>query len=192
MLTHLPLLHNVEPIVTAQRGQHNMTQCKQPIMSDAAHKCELCGRRNFKSQRGLSKHKLENKGGRDHLEARFGSNTDAKIAAACLPADAAHEPQKCAAGSQNAMHCPDVFDGSGAKRAKHMSLPDKDFTSAWPMKAQSQPEQSQPDNDSDAGSPHEMNIVAAAAPPVSTVLHGLNARFLLLRHFVTGQDPHER
>jgi len=31
-----------------------------------------------------------------------------------------------------------------------MSLPDKDFASAWLMKAQSHPEQSQADNDSDA------------------------------------------
>jgi len=31
-----------------------------------------------------------------------------------------------------------------------MSLPDKDFTSAWLQKAQSQLEQSQADNDSDA------------------------------------------
>jgi len=54
-------------------------------MSNATYKCELCGRDNFKSQRGLSKHKLENKGYRDHLKARFGSNTDAKIAAAHLP-----------------------------------------------------------------------------------------------------------
>jgi len=61
-----------------------------------------------------------------------------------------HEPQSCPAGSQNAMHCPDASDGLGAKRAKHMSLPDKDFTSAWLMKAQSQLEQSQADNELDA------------------------------------------
>jgi len=48
------------------------------------------------------------------------------------------------------MHCPDVADGLGAKRAKCMSLPEKDFTSAWLMKAQSQLEQSQVDTDSDA------------------------------------------
>jgi len=147
---HLPLLHNVEPTVTAQTEQHSVTQCKQPIMSEATHKCEHCGCDNFKSKRGLSKHKLENKGCRDHLKARFGSNTDAKIAAACLPADTAHEPQTCAAGSQNAMHHPDVSDGLGAKRAKCMSLPNKDFTSTWLMKAQSQLEQSQVDIDSDA------------------------------------------
>ena len=119
-------------------------------MSNATYKCELCGRDNFKSQRGLSKHKLENKGCRDHLKARFGSNTDAKIAAAYLPVDTVHKPQNCAAGSQNAMHYPDMSDGLGAKRAKYMSLPDKDFISAWLMKAQSQLEQSQADNDSDA------------------------------------------
>jgi len=49
-------------------------------MSNATYKCDLCGRDDFKSQRGLSKHKLENKGCRDHLKARFGSNTDTKIA----------------------------------------------------------------------------------------------------------------
>jgi len=119
-------------------------------MSEATCKCELCGRDNFKSQRGSSKHKLENKGCRDNPKAQFGSDTDAKIAAACPPADAAHKPQNCAAGSQNAMHCPDMSDGSGARRAKHMSLPDKDFMSAWPMKAQSQQEQSQVDIDLDA------------------------------------------
>jgi len=81
----------------------------------------LCGRDNFKSQRGLSKHKLENKACRDHLKARFGSNTDAKIAAACLPVDTVHKPQNCTAGSQNAMHYPDMSDGLGAKRAKCMS-----------------------------------------------------------------------
>jgi len=59
-------------------------------MSNATYKCELCGRDNFKSQRGLSKHKLENKGCRDHLKARFGSNTDAKIAAAYLSVDTVH------------------------------------------------------------------------------------------------------
>jgi len=48
------------------------------------------------------------------------------------------------------MYHPDVSDRLGAKRAKHMSLPDKDFTSAWLMKAQSQLEQSQVDIDSDA------------------------------------------
>jgi len=111
-------------------------------MSEAAYKCELGGRDNFKSQRGLSKHKLENKGCRDHLKAWFGSNADAKIAAACLPADTVHKPQNCAAGSQNAMHCLDMTDGLGAKRAKHMSLPDKDFMSAWLIKAQSQLEHS--------------------------------------------------
>jgi len=119
-------------------------------MSNAACKCELCGRDNFKSQRGLSKHKLENKGCRDHLKARFGSDTDAKIAAACLPVDTAHKPQNCATGSQNAMHCPDMTCGLGAKRAKCMSLPDRDFTSAWLTKAQSQLEQSQADINSDA------------------------------------------
>jgi len=112
-------------------------------MSEATYKCEHCGRDNFKSQRGLSKHKLENKGCRDHLKARFGSNADAKIAAACLPVDTAHKPQNYAAGSQNAVHHPDMSNGLGAKRAKYMSLPDKDFTSAWLMKAQSQLEQSQ-------------------------------------------------
>mgnify|MGYP007080224193 CR=1 FL=1 len=48
------------------------------------------------------------------------------------------------------MHHPDVSDGSGAKWAKYMSLPDKDFISAWLMQAQSQVEQSQADNDSDS------------------------------------------
>jgi len=46
------------------------------------------------------------------------------------------------------MHCPDMSDGLGAKRAKCMLLPD--FVSAWLMKAQSQLEQSQADNDSDS------------------------------------------
>jgi len=68
-------------------------------MSEATYKCELCGRDNFKSQHRLSKHKLENKGYREHLKARFGANADTKIAAAHLPADAAHKPQNCAAGS---------------------------------------------------------------------------------------------
>jgi len=119
-------------------------------MSNATYKCELCGRDNFKSQRGLSKHKLENKSCRDHLKARFGSNTDAKVAAAYLPVDTAHKPQNCATGSHNAMHYPDMTDGLGAKRAKYMSLPDKDFISAWLIKAQSQLEQSQADINSDA------------------------------------------
>jgi len=119
-------------------------------MSEATCKCEHCGRDDFKSKRGLRKHKLEKKGCRDHLKARFGCNADAKIAAACLPVDTAHKPQNCAAGSQNAMHYPDVPDRLGAKRAKCMSLPDKDFMSAWLMKAQSELEQSQVDNDSDA------------------------------------------
>jgi len=79
-------------------------------MSEATYKCELCGRDNFKGQRRLSKDKLENKGCRDHLKAHFGSNADAKIAAACLPVDTAHEPQNCAAGSQNAKHYPDMSD----------------------------------------------------------------------------------
>jgi len=150
VLIHLPLLHNIEPIVTTQTGQRSITQCKQPIMSEATYKCELCGRDNFKSQRGLSKHKLENKARRDHLKVRFGSNTDTKIAAAYLPVDTVHKPQNCTAGSHNAMHYPDMSDGLGAKRAKYMSLPDKDFISAWLMKAQSQLEQSQAHNDSDA------------------------------------------
>ena len=98
-------------------------------MSDDICKCEPYRRDDFKSQRGSSKHKLENKGCKDHLKARFGSNTDTKIAAACLPADTAHESQSCAAGSQNVMHYPDMSDGLGAKRAKHMSSPDKDFIS---------------------------------------------------------------
>jgi len=104
-------------------------------MSDPACKCEHCGSDDFKSKRGLSKHKLENKGCKDHLKARFGSTADTQIVAAHLPVDAVHEPQACAAGIQNAMHCPDMSDGLGAKRAKCMSLPDKDFTSAWLMKA---------------------------------------------------------
>jgi len=62
----------------------------EPIMSEATYKCEHCGRDNFKIKRGLSKHKLENKGCRDHLKARFGSTADTKIAAACLPVDTAH------------------------------------------------------------------------------------------------------
>jgi len=119
-------------------------------MSEATYKCEHCGSDNFKSKRGLSKHKLENKGCKDHLKARFGSTADTKIAAAHRPVDTAHKPQRCAAGSQNAMHCPDVADGLGAKRAKHMFLPDKDFIAAWLMKAQSQLEQTQVDIDSDA------------------------------------------
>jgi len=119
-------------------------------MSEAVHKCEHCGRDNFMSKRGLSKHKLENKGCKDHLKARFGSTADSKIAAAYLPVDTVHKPQRCAAGSQNAMHYPDMADGLGAKRAKYMFLPDKDFISAWLMKAQSQLEQSQVDTDSDA------------------------------------------
>jgi len=43
---------------------------------------------------------------------------------------------------------PHLSDGLGAKRAKYMSLSDKDFVSAWLMKTQSQLEQSQVDNDS--------------------------------------------
>jgi len=112
-------------------------------------KCELCGRDN-KSQRGFSKHKLENKGCRDHLKAQFGSDTDTKIAAAYLRVDTVHKPQNYAVGSQNAMHYPDLSDGLGAKRPKCMSLPDKDFISAWLMKAQSQLEQSQADIDLEA------------------------------------------
>jgi len=149
-LINLPLLHNIEPIVTTQRAQNNLVQCKKPIMSEAVYICELCGRNNFKSQCGLSKHKMENKAHRDHLKARFGSKADTKIAAAYLPADAVHKPQAYTAGSQNAMHYPDMANGLGAKRAKFMWLPDKDFVSAWLMKAQSQLEQSQADNDSDS------------------------------------------
>ena len=48
-------------------------------MSEATYKCELCGRDDFKSQRGLSKHKLENEGCRDHLKARFGSSAEPKL-----------------------------------------------------------------------------------------------------------------
>jgi len=118
-------------------------------MSEVVHKCEHCGRDNFKSKRGLSKHKLENEGCKDHLKARVGSTADTKTAAACLPVDAAHKPQSCPAGSQNAMHHLDTSNGLGAKRAKCMSLPNKDFMSAWLMKAQSQLEQSQVDIDSD-------------------------------------------
>jgi len=114
------------------------------------YKCDCCGRDNFKSKRGSSKHKLENKGCKDHLKARFGSTADSKTAAAHLPVDTVHKPQSCPAGSQNAMHYPDMSDGLGAKRAKHVSLPDKDFMSAWLVKAQTQLEQSQADNDSDA------------------------------------------
>ena len=73
------------------------TEGKTHIMSDTVYKCEPCGHDNFKSQRGLSKHKLENGACGDHLKARFGSEADAKIAAACLPADTADEPQACAA-----------------------------------------------------------------------------------------------
>jgi len=112
--------------------------------------CELCGRNDFKSQRRLSKHIMENKACRDHLKARFGSEADTNIAAVYLPADAVHKPQACAAGSQNAMHCPNMSDGLGAKRAKCMSLFDKDFISTWLMKARSQLEQSQADNDLDS------------------------------------------
>jgi len=43
-----------------------------------------------------------------------------------------------------------MTDRLGAKRAKYMSLPDKDFRSAWLIKAQSQLQQSQADIDLDA------------------------------------------
>jgi len=69
---------------------------------------------------------------------------------ACLPVDTVFKHQKCTVGSQNTMHCPVLPDGLGAKRAKCMSLTDKDFVSAWMIKAQSQLELSQVDNDSDS------------------------------------------
>jgi len=67
VLINLPLLHNIEPIVITERAQNNLMQCKKPIMSEGVYKYELCGRNNFKSQRGFSKYKLENKVYRDHL-----------------------------------------------------------------------------------------------------------------------------
>jgi len=70
--------------------------------------------------------------------------------AAHLPVDTVHKPQNCATGSQNVMHYPGMTDGLGAKRVKCMSLPDKDFISAWLIKAQSQLEQSQADINFDA------------------------------------------
>jgi len=74
---------------------------------------------------------MENEACRDHLKARFGAEADTKIVAAYLPVDTVCEPETCLAGSQNAMHYPDLSDRLGTKRAKYMSLLDKDFVSAW-------------------------------------------------------------
>ena len=119
-------------------------------MSKETFKCDICGRNNFVSERGLNNHKLQNKVCRQGLKARFGAGADSKIAAAFMPVDTVFKPQKCATGSQNAKHYADVSDGLGAKRHKYMSLPEKEFVSAWMRKALSQQEQSQIDSDSDA------------------------------------------
>jgi len=64
-----------------------------------------------------------------------------------LPANTVFKPQKCIPGDADTIDCSQLFDKLGAKRAKLMTLPSKEFLSAWMEKAHSQHEQAQVEDD---------------------------------------------
>ena len=117
-------------------------------MEGPPYVCNLCGRDDFHSARTLTRHKLDKNGCSNRLKERFGSGVDYQIAAAHLPVDKVFQPQKCLASYENAMQYASAFDGLGAKRAKLMTLPEKEFTNAWLAKAQMALQTSQTEEDS--------------------------------------------
>ena len=120
---------------------------KLPKMNNTTYNCNLCGRDDFKSQRTLTSHKLDKNGCSSKLKARFGATAETETAAAFLPVDKVFHPKRCAVGDADGMEYTHMSDGLGAKRAKFMTAPEKEFVNAFLSKAQKQLEYSQIDFD---------------------------------------------
>ena len=112
-------------------------------------RCPTCGR-PFRSQRTLTSHRLSNPECREGLKSIFGScSAEVKIAAAHLPVDTIWKPKPCPYGTDDAMHYDAMANLLGAKRAKLMTLPEKQFVPAYDIKIQNQLQQTQYESDED-------------------------------------------
>jgi len=86
-------LHKVK--IEAKRCLFHANLSTLPTMDEEFFECEHCGRSNFRSQSGLTKHQLNpNKGGCfGKIGASCGATANFKTAAACLPCDAVFNPR---------------------------------------------------------------------------------------------------
>ena len=118
-------------------------------MDDNFLTCEYCGRSNFRSQSGLTKHQFNpNKGGCfGKIKASYGATTNFKTAAAYLPCDTVFKPTKQQMGSENAVQYANILAELGAMAAKYYDLPSKTLTPFWISESQKLPNSSQTDQD---------------------------------------------
>jgi len=118
-------------------------------MDEEFLECEHCGRSNFRSQSGLTKHQLNpNKGGCfGKIRASSGATANFKTAAACLPCDAVFKPTKQEIGGKDVVQHAQMISELGAMAAKHCDLPSKTTEPLWATESQKQAAQSQIDHD---------------------------------------------
>ena len=118
-------------------------------MDEDLLKCEYCGRSNFRSQSGLTKHQLNpNKGGCfGKIRESYGSTANFKTAAAYLPCDAVFKPTKQQMGAEDAVQYAHMLSELGAMAAKYYNLPSKTMEPFWVTESQKQANQSQTDHD---------------------------------------------
>ena len=111
-------------------------------MDDDCLTCDYCGRSNFRSQSGLTKHQLNpNRGGCfANIKASYGTAANFKTAAAYLPCDAIFKPTKQQIGADDGVQFAHMTSELGAKAAKFYALPNKTMAPFWVTESQKQAE----------------------------------------------------
>ena len=140
-------LHKVK--IKAKRYLFHKNLSTLPTMDEEFLECEYCGRSNFRSQSGLTKHQLNpNKGGCfGKIRASYGATANFKTAAAYLPCDAVFKPTKQEIGGKDAVQYAQMISELGAMAAKYYDLPSKTMEPFWVTESQKQATQSQIDHD---------------------------------------------
>jgi len=140
-------LHKVQ--IKAKRYLFHKNLSTLPTMDEEFLECEHCGRSNFRSQSGLTKHQLNpNKGGCfGKIRASYGATVNFKTAAAHLPCDAIFNPTKQEMGGKDVVHYAQMISQLGAMAAKCYDLPRKTREPFWVTESQRQATQSQIDHD---------------------------------------------
>jgi len=140
-------LHKVQ--IEAKRCLFHKKLSTLPTMDEEFLECEHCGRSNFRSQSGLTKHQLNpNKGGCfGKIGASHGATANFKTAPPCLPCDAVFKPTKQEMGGKDAVQHAQMISELGAMAAKCYNLLSKTMEPFWATESQRQAAQSQIDHD---------------------------------------------
>jgi len=118
-------------------------------MDDDFLTCDYCGRSNFRSLSGLTKHQVNpNKGGCfKNIKASYGATANFKTAAAYLPCDAVFKPMKDQMCANDGVQYAHMMSELRANVAKFYALPNKTLDPFWVTESQKQAAQSQQDHE---------------------------------------------